>query len=658
MGPVLWVAAMLLLSSCGLFSKTVTPEEPKGDQGALALKAQIYEAMAEMNRAQADGDTEKVEEALDTAMSSLQQLHQIPGGLDGADGRELYRSVITAYEQHYGVTDALTLEYGDIYAYRDEMFDVMNEVEQPLEESVALADLGVAQTTIPLEKNHLVQQSVDFLLRSPEKHLYNWISRSATYFPMFEDVLREEGVPEELKYLSMIESALVPTANSHAGAAGLWQFMPATGREYGLNRTPWVDERLDPEKSTRAAAKYLKKLHRQFDDWYLALAAYNSGPGRVGRAVRRHGQGSTFWDIYNDLPRETRNYVPMFVATATILTNPQAFNLPRIEPGPRYVYDQARIEGSLDLALVADLAGTDVATIRRLNPEIRHGVTPPTRNGYTLRVPEGSGQRFSQAYAALPEDQRRGATEYIVQRGDNLTVIARRHGTSVAALRELNGIRGSVIQPGQRLYVPTGSGEYTWAGATSSSQSYSPPVRRASNTAPARSSSSSRVTYKVRRGDNLSKIARQYSVRVSDIKGWNDLSSDRIRSGQRLTIYPGQAGTGSGASRVTYKVRRGDNLSKIARQYGVRVSDIKAWNDLSSDRIRSGQRLTIYSGGGATASSSGSKRWVAYYVKKGDNLTKIAKRANATVKDVRKWNSLKSDRLRVGQKLALYTASL
>ena len=657
MGAVLWVAAMLLLSSCGLFSKTVSPEEPKGEREALALKAQIYEAMAEMNRAQADGDTEKVEEALNEAMSSLQQLHQIPGGLDTAEGRELYRSVITAYEQHFGVTDALTLEYGDIYAYRDEMFEVMNEVQQPLDENVALPELGPVQTTIPLQKNHLVQQSIDFLLRSPEKHLYNWISRSATYFPMFEEVLRAEGIPDELKYLSMIESALLPTANSHAGAAGLWQFMPATGREYGLNRTAWIDERLDPEKSTRAAAKYLKKLHRQFDDWYLALAAYNSGPGRVSRAVRRHGQGSTFWDIYEDLPRETRNYVPMFIATATILTNPQAFNLPRIEPGPRYVYDRAHIEGSLDLRQVADLAGTDVETIRRLNPEIRHGVTPPSRNGYSLRVPQGSGQRFAQAYAALPEDQRRGATEYVVRRGDNLTVIARRHGTSVAALREMNGIRGSIIQPGQRLYVPVGAGGYTLASSSGGS-TYSPPVRRVADTAPASSSRSSRVTYKVRRGDNLSTIARKHGVRVSDIKGWNDLSSDRIRSGQRLTIYPGQAGSGSGATRVTYKVRRGDNLSTIARKYGVRVSDIKAWNDLSSDRIRSGQRLTIYSGGGAAASSSGGKRWVAYYVKKGDNLTKIVKRANATVKDVRKWNSLKNDRLRVGQKLALYTASL
>ena len=673
--PVLWLAAALLFTSCGLLSKTTTPEgeaeEQISKQDVRALKADIYDAMARMSRAQADDDTEETEAALEEAMAGLRHLYQATGGLQDAEGRQLYRSVVTAYEQYYGVSDTMTLEYGDIFAYRDEMFAEMNQVREPLLEAVRLPEPGPVQTTIPLQRNHLVEQSIQFLQRSPERHLYRWISRSAIYFPMFEQILREEGVPDELKYLSMIESALIPKANSHAGAAGLWQFMPATGREYGLHRTHWIDERLDPEKSTRAAAKYLKKLHRQFDDWYLALAAYNSGPGRVARAVRRQGSGSSFWDIYDDLPRETRNYVPMFIATTMMLTNPQAFNLPRGEPGPRYAYDVAQVEGMLDLRTVADLAGTDVETIRALNPEIRQWTTPPTRTSYHLRVPLGSGQSFAQAYASLPPDQKRGQSEYTVRRGDSLGKIARRFGTSVAALQEVNGIRGSLIQVGQLLYVPVRYEGYTGVAESSGRVQYdgNPPVRYASDTpapaqresyaAPSSNAGSTRVTYKVRRGDNLSKIARKYGVRVNDLQVWNDLSGDRIRSGQSLTIYPGQGGTtparSSGTQRVTYKVRRGDNLSNIARKYGVRVTDLKAWNDLSSDRIRSGQRLTIYTGG---ARASSAKRWVAYSVKKGDNLTKIAKRIGVTVNDIRKWNSLRNDRLQVGQKLALYTARL
>jgi len=683
---MVWVAALLLLTSCGVLSKSRAPEgdveDKQTEEGVLALKAQIYEALGRMNRAQARGETEAAEAALEEAMDGLRRLYQTPGGLENAEGRELYRSVVTAYEQYYGVSDTLTLPYSDIFAYRDEMFAEMNDVREPLQrDDVRLPPPGPVQTTIVLERNHLIEQSIAFLQRSPEKHLYRWISRSATYFPMFEQILREEGVPDELKYLAMIESALLPKARSHASAVGLWQFMAATGREYGLERSHWVDERMDPEKSTRAAARYLKKLHQQFDDWYLALAAYNSGPGRVARAVRQHGQGATFWDIYDSLPRETRNYVPMFVATATILTNPQAYNIPFVEPGPRYSYDVAEVDGMLDLRVVAELVGTDVETIQALNPEIRQWTTPPTQSVYRLRVPSGTGAHFAQAYAALPPDHKRSQTEYVVRRGDSLGKIARRYGTTVSALQDLNGISGSLIRTGQMLYVPVPyEGTTGIAGAGPSEQvvyddrpqityasetTPAPRARTTQATAPASNAGNTRVTYRVRRGDNLSQIAQKYGVRVSDIQAWNDLSGDHIQSGQRLVVYPGQAGTAparssssaSRAERTTYKVRRGDNLTSIARKYGVGVSDLRAWNDLSSDRIRSGQRLTIYAGGTGNATSGG-KRWVAYYVRRGENLTSIARKVGASVGDIRQWNALKNDRLQVGQKLALYTARL
>ena len=235
--------------------------------------------------------------------------------------------------------------------------------------------------------------------------------RSASYFPMIEHVFAEENVPDELKYLALVESGLNLHARSWAGAAGPWQFISATGRAYDLEIDEWRDERLDPEKATRAAARHLRDLYQLFGgDWHLALAGYNCSPSVIKAAMRKAeaelGREPTFWDIYEDIPQETRAYVPTFIATALIVSNPDAFDLERVLPGPQYAYDLVPVRGMMPLETVAGLAGTDVSRIRALNPELLRDTLPPSREPYYVRIPYGSFDAFATAYADLTPEQR------------------------------------------------------------------------------------------------------------------------------------------------------------------------------------------------------------------------------------------------------------
>jgi membrane-bound lytic murein transglycosylase D len=581
------VVSMILLSACGSSEKAATPGwgRSAGEESYEVVvanhKADAYEALARMHRSELSGDEGQTERALQEAMGHVRALTEL--GVEEADMRELYRSVVTAYEGHYGSSDTLRADFGDVFALRDEMFETLNELDEPLAEDAVVPEVERLGGTIPMISNRLVAQSISFLQKDPDRHVYPWMRRSGTYFPMIEGILREEGVPDELKFLAAIESGLNPRARSRVGAGGLWQFMPATGRAYGLDVSSWVDERSDPEKATRAAARHLSDLYETFDDWLLALAAYNCGPTRVHRAVDRFEEAqrrrATFWDIYQELPRETRNYVPMYIAARTVMTDPASFGLSRVEPGPAYAYDVVEVEGPMDLRAAADLAGTDIEELRALNPELLQSIVPGAN--YRLRIPPGTARAFNRSYAALPENERGGGyVEHVVSRGESLARIARRYGTSVDALRAYNGISGSVIHPGDRLTVPVRS-----------SPSSGPPVMVASHrggpSAPERGASSS---YTVRSGDSLSRIASMHGMRVSDLRAWNGLSSDRIYPGQHLTVRSAP----QAKQWFNYRVQRGDTLTSIAARHGASIAEIRTWNELSSDLLRVGEQLALY----------------------------------------------------------------
>jgi membrane-bound lytic murein transglycosylase D len=697
--------AVAIERSRKLLGLTAMPPDSLTQEEILQRISRLYRYQADILAAEAEGDHEHAEGLLELAMTELGTLAQQPGVMERPRFRELYRTVVTEYERYYGVPDtSLVLPYGDLFQLRADVFAALNEVDEPLLEDVMLPELTPVDVTVPMTTNRLVERSVQFLLEKRKDTVKRWLNRADTYFPMVEQIFREEGVPDELKYLAVIESGLNPRARSWAQAVGMWQFIAATGRAYGLDVNTWVDERMDPEKATLAAARHLKDLYAMYDqDWHIALAGYNCSPRCIKRAIRRaNTDDPTFWDIYPYLPRETRNYVPMYIAATLVLSNPTAFGIERSQRGPQYAYDLVPVQGMIALRTIAEMAGTDLATLRALNPELRRNTLPPTRDGYMLRIPKGSYPQFAEAYETLPDDKKRPIGEYVVRRGDSLGKIGTRFGLSVRALMRANGLRSTVIHPGQRLAVPVPDYDdgVVLADAEPKTIEYgqrivrpiSPleplarqeqrdeaeeqatPVVKASTRAaddaeatpdganaeagaadaeanadgeaeePEAETTETRIVYRVRRGDTLAEIAQKYSVSVSDLKEWNNLRGSRIYSGQKLYLYSSSVRQ---PEKVVYRVRRGDNLTEIAKKYDVSVRSVRQWNSLRGSRIYPGQRLTIHPGQDAP-------RYTIHRVRRGDNLTKIARRYGVSIRKIRDWNSLRGSRIYPGQRLKIY----
>ena len=328
-------------------------------------------------------------------------------------------------------------------------------------------------------------------------------------------------MPEEFIYLAMIESGLNPKAYSKAKASGMWQFIYSTGKRYGLNRDWYKDERRDPEKATHAACLYLKDLYKQFDNWYLALAAYNCGSGRVSRASKIH-QTYDFWQMHS-LPRETRNYVPYFLSAAIIARNPEAydFKVPKnVEP---FQYETIALEKSADISVLARVAGLKPKVLRDYNPELRQSATP-TESGYPLKLPMGKKEDFLRAWNAIPEEER-FAPQFVVHRvrfGESLWTISKKYNVSIHDLAAVNKIRNrNKVRVGQKLNVPLKGGQ-VWGN----NDNGGPPGH-------------SKRVYKVKRGDTLGQIAENFGTRTSKIRRWNNMKygSHLIHPGQRLVIW-------------------------------------------------------------------------------------------------------------------------
>ncbi|MEQ9105550.1 MAG: LysM peptidoglycan-binding domain-containing protein [Rhodothermales bacterium] len=654
----------------------------------------LYGHQSDLMAAIARDDRDAVVASLDLAMTELGDLLRQDGVTDNDRFSDAYRMVVTEYERFYGPTDTLFVAFGDIFELRRDMFAALEQTQDPLLEDVVPSGLQPVGTDVPMTMNRLVENSMEFLLRDRKEVLQTWLRRADTYFPMIEQIFAEEGVPDELKYLAMIESGLNPRARSWASAGGMWQFMAATGRAYDLNVNAWVDDRADPELATRAAARHLKDLYQMYgQDWQVALAGYNCSPRCIKRAQQRARNtgisNPDYWDIYPYLPRETRNYVPMFIATSLIASNPTAFGVPvPSEPGPAYAYHVVPVTGMLSLEDVATMAGTDVTTLKALNPNLRRDTLPPSTGEFNLRLPLGTRDAFAAAYEALPPSARRPSGEYVVKSGDTLSGISQDFGVSVSQIMQKNGLRSTRINIGQRLVVPIA--DYTtdistvqFAG-TAADISYPPrriqpirleqeqapalagagpvpaatPVRTVSTTpigadgpgtASATPPAEVRIVHVVRRGETLSGLATRYNVPLDNIRGWNSMSGSRINVGQRLTIYTdGRSApattTAESNEPVQYTVKRGDTLSQIAESYGVGVSQLRQWNSISGSNIRIGQRLTVYPG---TSSS------VTYTVQRGDTLIGIAGRHGVTVALIKDWNNLSSNTIRVGQQLRI-----
>ncbi len=421
-----------------------------------------------------------------------------------------------------------------------------------------------------------VQRHIDWYTGN-DAYFNRTLERAQRYLPYVVDQLRENDMPMELAILPFIESAYNPFAYSHSHASGLWQFIPATGREMGLRQDWWYEGRRDIIDSTEAAIRYLKILNGIFDgDWLLTLAAYNGGPGYVGRAVednRRRGRPTDFWSL--DLREETRNYVPQIVALSKVLSDPEQYGVNRFPIPAKPHFAVVEVKDQVDLAQAAKLAGISADDMYNLNPGFSRWVTPPD-GPFRLLLPSERVEGFLDRLASTPRQTWHPGGEYVVRAGDTLGRIAANHGISVNDLTQLNSLDSShIIRVGQVLRLPASS-------------------TAASNLASSVATTSRASNYQVRAGDSLWNIARGHGVPLADLLSWNNLSANAVISpGQQLRVTAPATTTQS--SQVRYEVKQGDSLYDIARRFQVEVTDILAWNNLELRQvIRPGQNLTLY----------------------------------------------------------------
>jgi len=472
--------------------------------------------------------------------------------------------------------------------------DAIAEMELPKGDSRLVAkveqELISVPHDLPLTVNDSVLQYLNFFTTAKGRAIVeHGLGRAGRYNDMIRRVLRQEGVPQDLIYLAQAESAFQPAAVSRAGARGLWQFMPFRGEEYDLDRNYWVDERSDPEKATRAAARHMRDLYDMFGDWYLVMAAYNSGPMNVVKAIERTGYAD-FWDLQrlHALPKQTQNYVPIIIAMALVAKAPALYGV-QVAPEKPAQVDTIKPGHPIDLHLVADASGADVDDLRALNPELLRGVTPNDPK-FELNVPAGTAEKFELNIQQVPVEKWTSWRLHSVGEGESLADIARRYRVTIAAIESANHLQPHATLPaGFLVNVPT-----------------APPVIHL-------------VSYKVQRGDSLEGIAGRFDVTVAQLKKWNKIRGSSVPRGSRLRIYAGgppddsaphakpKSAQSTSASvqkvdarpseqpdAVEHRVKRGETLYSIARAYGTTVASLRQSNPfLASRTLAAGDVLKV-----------------------------------------------------------------
>lgn len=453
---------------------------------------------------------------------------------------------------------------------------------------------------VPLVMNDRVQDWINYFQGPGHERFELYLRRSGKYIPMMKRILRQYGLPEDLVYLAMIESGFNAHAYSRARATGTWQFIYRTGVRYGLRTDSWIDERRDPEKSTVAAAKYLKDLYDQFNDWYLAAAGYNAGEGKIHRAIRKY-RTEDFWKMSRQryLKRETKEYVPKMIAAALISKEPHRYGFRGIDYEEPIAFEEVEIDTPIDLRIAAQCAEVTYEELKGLNPELLHWVTPPHYPSYRLKVPRGRGEKFRVRYDVLSPEERIAQSVYPAKSGDTVSHVARRHGFPVRFFASLNGVSTHTsFAAGQSVLIP----HPPPPGERFRERSYER-SRRHHYTAGHDES----VGYLVRRGDNLHRISRRLGMGPKELRRLNpDVDWGTLKYGRRIrlvTTEPGPipktetalATTPEAAGEYTvHLVQAGETLWEIARKYGVSVKELRTWNALGRSRkILPGQALKV-----------------------------------------------------------------
>ena len=568
------------------------------------LKMELDSLRAELYRYKADL---RYSDSLATAMVELY------GQDEGHDGVGLSPEDYTAE-----VSDSLlNIWYAHRMASDDtEEFDMDSvRFESNVPDEVYIERLKKMNSFISLPYNDIVKNYIILYSEKMPTKMAHMLGLCQYYMPIFDETFNKHDLPEELKAMAIIESAMNPLAVSRAGAKGMWQFMYATAKMYGLHIDSFVDERMDPFKAADAAARYLQDAYEIFGDWNLAIASYNCGAGNVNKAIRRSGGKRAFWDIWPYLPRETRGYVPAFVGALYAMTYYKEHGIkPEAIEMPIHV-DTFKINKQLHLKQVAELTGAPLEELKNLNPQYRHDIIPGNSKEYILRLPytytnafiEHEDSVYTHKYdeffnpTTIKKIQDGADGErivYVVKNGDYLGRIASRNRCTVAQIKRWNGLKSNNIRVGQRLVIYRGGG----GPSTSSSSSSTTAAASSSSSSSSTQSSTPTGTYTVKSGDTLSGIATRHGVTVNQLKQWNGLTSNNIKVGQKLKLNSSSSAASASASSSassssdysTYTVKSGDSLYSIAKKYsGVSAQDIMNFNGMSSSNIKPGMKIKI-----------------------------------------------------------------
>jgi len=474
----------------------------------------------------------------------------------------------------------------------DEANEVTNYPVDPNLKAKATEEIKVTHSDLPLMMTDQVAGYINYFSTRGRPTLEHGLTLSGRYRDLIENVLKEEGVPQDLIYLAQAESGFHPYAVSRVGARGIWQFMGSRAKGYGLHRDLWVDDRQDPEKSTRAAAHHLRDLYNQFGDWYLAMAAYNSGPGTVQSAVKRTGYAD-FWELYrrNVLPKETRNYVPIIVAVAIMTKNPSQYGLQNIIPDPPMKYDTVKINYPVDLRLVAECIDVTPSELQELNPALLRMTTP--KGTFDLHLPVGTADKYQAAIAGIPADMRLWWRYHTVDRGETLMSLSRTYHTPMKTIATANQLDPSdTVEAGAKLVIPIAPGRHN----SGDSQTY---ARRL-------------TIYRVRKNDTLESVSNNLGIAPTTIRRWNRMKGDSLAGRRVLYVHLPVSPTVAAAehqtkskshhtselaqnkpgSPVHHTVKRGETLYSIANNYKTSVKAIKQTN-ANVATLRPGMVLVI-----------------------------------------------------------------
>ncbi|MCU0425041.1 MAG: LysM peptidoglycan-binding domain-containing protein [Candidatus Kapabacteria bacterium] len=629
-----------------------------------SARQQYLRALSYINRS----DTARAARSFDQAIETLNKIADFPKIQENQDFIDLMQSIIEDYENYIQNLDNLgdkspivvlrdkffqSIENSDMPSYDDLNFprgkDTSNRqkfvpLNLPESSSALAAYTGMrgVELQVPLPENQESLWAVEFLAVRGRRYFQKWMERTGKWFPMMRKIAREEGAPEEIIYLSMIESGLSPYATSWAKAVGLWQFIKTTGQMYGLGVDYWMDERRDPEKATRAAMRHLKDLYNELGDWHLALAAYNCGIGGVRRAISRSGLSQpNYWDIRPYLPKETRNYVPLYIAAAKVCLNPEAYGFTNIQFEERFNYDVVQINEAVDFRVLSRCAGVSEETLQDLNPELVRQSTPPYSDQYQLKIPVGTKSTFVANYEKMSKSEKHSWTMHEVTGSETLASIAKKYGISSSVIAAANDLTGKKkrISVGTMLRIPT-DGRYAAPSKDEEEEEEdgTPSQAVSANTKEKRSGdkadktekpektktelaaksdaddvqhrpappppNSKKIEHEVVAGETLYSIAARYDVRLSDMRNWNNIpyNSDKVSLGDNLTLYvdknyrPESANTNVAAKPGTLKhtVKQGETLAQIADDYGITVDELRKSSKMRSNgRIYVGQTLVL-----------------------------------------------------------------